>query len=204
MRLLVLGATGGIGQHLLDLSLAAGHEVTAFARSPQKITIKHSNLKIVAGNLLNEDELSRVLHGQDAVLSAFGPMSIKKSTTRGDFGRILASAMRKSGVRRVQLVSSAFLFPKVSLLGVVLRSTIMRKVVPDMAEMERGIAKDFLDWTILRPPRLTNGELTRRFRVADGQLPANGANISRADVAAFMVQEAEKPEHVQQIVGLSY
>ena len=203
MRLLILGATGGIGKFLVDFALERGHEVTAFARSPQKIALKHERLKIVPGNLLSMGELASVLTAQNAVLSAFGPAVVRRITTRRDFGRALATAMRQSGVLRVALVSSALLFPKVSLLGVVLRKTICKNIVPDSAGMEAEISDNALDWTIVRPPRLTNGPLTRAYRVADGRLPEGGAVISRADVADFMLNEIEKSEHQRQIVGLA-
>lgn len=201
MRLVILGATGGIGQHLVRLALEHGHEVTAFVRSPQKVTLNHERLSVVPGDLLNSNQLAEVLKGKDAVLSAFGPAVLRRITTRQDFGRALANAMRRTGVRRVILVSSAFLFPKVSFLGVVLRRTLAKNIVPDMSAMEKEISDNSLSWTIVRPPRLTNGALTRRYRVADGLLPEGGAVISRADVADFMLNEAENPAHLHQIVG---
>lgn len=201
MRLLILGATGGIGRLLIPFALERGHEVTVFARSPQKIVLKHERLRIIAGDLLNSSQLAEVLKGQSAVLSAFGPTVLRRITTRQDFGRALATGMREAGVQRVILVSSALLFPKVSVLGVLLRRTIAKNLVPDMSDMEEEISDNAFSWTIVRPPRLTNGPLTRHYRVADGRLPEGGAAISRADVADFMLNEAEQPAHRHQIVG---
>src|SRR5215470_8712620 len=203
MRLLVLGATGGIGQFLVRLALERGHEVTAFVRSPQKITLRHERLRTVKGDLLNSTQLAQVLTGQNAVLSAFGPAVLRRITTRRDFGRALAFAMRQANVQRVMLVSSALLFPKVGLLGIILRRTLCKNIVPDAAGMESEISQDGLEWTIVRPPRLTNGRLTQTYRVANGCLPASGVVISRADVADFMLNETEKPMHCRQIVGLA-
>jgi putative NADH-flavin reductase len=203
MRLLILGATGGIGQLLVRLALERGHEVTAFVRSPEKITLRNERLTIIPGDLLNASQLVQVLTAQDAVLSAFGPAVLRSITTRRDFARALATAMRQSGGRRVVMVSTALLFPKVSLLGVILRRTLCKNIVPDAAGMESEISKDGLDWTIVRPPRLTNGPLTQAYRVVDGQLPEGGAAISRADVADFMLNEIEKPAHRTQIVGMA-
>jgi putative NADH-flavin reductase len=89
------------------------------------------------------------------------------------------------------------------MLGALLKPTLFRFMAPDMVAMEREVMKEDLQWTVLRPPRLTNGPLTRRYRVADGELPASGYLISRADVADFMINEAETPAHVRQIVGLA-
>ena len=100
MRLIVLGATGGIGKYLLEYATARGHEVTAFVRSPQKIALKSEKLRVVPGDLLNADQLAQVLAGHDAVLSAFGPSTLRRVTTRGAFGKALATAMQRSGARR--------------------------------------------------------------------------------------------------------
>jgi putative NADH-flavin reductase len=203
MRLIILGATGGIGQHLLRMGLERGHQLTAYVRSPNKISERHNRLNVVSGDLFNAGALARSITGHDAVLSAFGPTTIRTTTLRREFGRILATAMHESGVRRVQLVSAAFLFSKIGMFGALLKPTLFRFMAPDMAAMEREIMKDELEWTILRPPRLTNGPLTRSYRVADGELPPSGNVISRADVAEFMINEAETPAHIRRIVGLA-
>jgi hypothetical protein len=111
--------------------------------------------------------------------------------------------MREAGVRRVQLVPAAFLFRKIGMLGAILKLTLFRFMAPDMAGREREIIKEDLEWTVLRPPRLTDGPPTRSYRVADGELPASGYVISRADVADFMISEAETPAHLRRIVGLA-
>jgi putative NADH-flavin reductase len=203
MRLFILGATGAIGQQLLRIGLERGHELTAYVRSPHKISQSGERLAVVQGDLFSDGAMARSLAGHDAVLSAFGPTTVRTTTLRREFGRTLASAMREGGVRRIQLVSAAFLFRRIGMLGALLKPTLFRFMAPDMAEMEREIMKEDLEWTVLRPPRLTNGPLTRSYRVADGELPASGYVISRADVADFMINEAEAPAHVRQIIGLA-
>jgi putative NADH-flavin reductase len=202
MRLLVLGATGGIGKYLLEYATARGHEVTAFARSPQKIALKSGRLRTVSGDLLNADQLAEVLPGHDAVLSAFGPSTLRRVRTRGQFGEVLSKALERSGVRRALVVSSALLFREQNALGNLLRATLFRNLIPDMTAMEAALERNGFEWTMVRPPRLTNGPLTQNYSVADGRLP-KGMIISRACVADFMVKEAERPAHVRQIVGLS-
>lgn len=202
MRLLVLGATGGIGKYLLEYATARGHEVTAFARSPQKVALKSEKLRVIPGDPLNADQLTQVLPGHNAVLSAFGPSTLRRVTTRSEFGKALAAAMQRSGVRRGLVVSSALLFGEQNAIGKLLKGTLFRNLIPDMTAMEAAIEGDGLDWTIVRPPRLTNGALTQSYHAADGRLP-KGMTISRACVADFMVKEAEQAAHVRQIVGLS-
>jgi len=202
MRVLVLGATGGIGKYLLEFATARGHEVTAFVRSPQKIALKSERLRVVSGDLLHAEQLAQVLLGQDVVLSAFGPATLRRVTTRGEFGTALATAMERSGVRRAVVVSSGLLFEEQNAIGKLLRGTLFHNLLPDMSAMEATLEKDGLEWTIVRPPRLTNGPLTKSYSVADGRLP-KGMTVSRACVADFMIKEAERPAHVRQIVGLS-
>jgi putative NADH-flavin reductase len=202
MRVLVLGATGGIGKFLLEFATARGHEVTAFVRSPQKLALKSERLRVVPGDLLHAEQLAQVLLGQDVVLSAFGPATLRRATTRGEFGTALATAMGRSGVRRAVVVSSGLLFEEQNAIGKLLRGTLFRNLLPDMTAMEATLEKDGLEWTIVRPPRLTNGPLTKSYSVADGRLP-KGMIVSRACVADFMIKEAERPAHVRQIVGLS-
>jgi len=202
MRVLVLGATGGIGKFLLEFATARGHEVTAFVRSPQKIALKSERLRAVSGDLLHAEQLAQALLGQDVVLSAFGPATLRRVTTRGEFGTALVTAMERSGVRRAVVVSSGLLFEEQNAIGKLLRGTLFRNLLPDMTAMEATLEKDGLEWTIVRPPRLTNGPLTKSYSVADGRLP-KGMTVSRACVADFMIKEAERPAHVRQIVGLS-
>ena len=201
MKLFILGATGGIGRHLVPLGLERGHEVTAYVRSPEKVGVTHDRLRIIKGDVFNSVEMARAMGGHDAVLSAFGPTTIRLSTLRTQFGRGLVAAMKKSGSSRLELVSAAFLFRDVGILGAVLKATLFRQMIPDMAGMETEISHSGLDWTIVRPPRLTNGSARHSYRVAVGALPKGGRVISRADVAHFMIGEAESPSHLNQIVG---
>src|SRR5258707_683558 len=116
MRLFILGATGAIGQQLLKIGLDRGHELTAYVRSPDKISLRNAHLTVVPGDLFSVSAMARSLTGHDAVLSAFGPTTIRTTTLRSEFGRTLASALGEGGVRRVLLVSAAFLFPRVGML----------------------------------------------------------------------------------------
>jgi putative NADH-flavin reductase len=203
MRLFILGATGAIGQQLVRIGLGRGHDLTAYVRSPHKLSQPGGRLAVVRGDLFSVGAMARAVAGHDAVLSAFGPATIRTTTLRREFGRTLASALREGGVRRVQLVSAAFLFRRVGMLGALLKPTLFRFMAPDMAAMEREVMQEDLEWTVLRPPRLTNGPATGAYRVVEGELPASGYVISRADVAGFMLDEAETPAHVRQIVGLA-
>ncbi len=203
MHLFILGATGGIGRHLLASALQRGHHVTAYVRSPQKVNLTHQRLTTIQGDLFDPAQLAAALPGHDVILSAFGPTRMRATTMRRDFGHALATAARQAAVPRIQLVSAAFLFPDIGFLGRILKATLFRQMIPDMAAMEDEIRQPDLTWTIIRPPRLTNGPVTDAYRIMDGDLPHGGFYISRADVASFMIHEAENPTHPQKIVGLA-
>jgi putative NADH-flavin reductase len=147
--------------------------------------------------------MAQSMAGHDAVLSSFGPLTIRSSALRRQFGRTLAAAMRQCGVRRMEIVSAAFLFRDLSLFGSLLKATLFRQMIPDMAGMESEVCQPDLDWTIVRPPRLTNGPAKHSYRIMDGNLPKGGFLISRADVAHFMIGEAENAAHLKQIVGVA-
>jgi putative NADH-flavin reductase len=96
------------------------------------------------------------------------------------------------------------LFEDDGLLPAIARRTFLRNVAKDSAEMERIVTASGLDWTIARPPRLTNGPRTGTWGAADGRMPdAARLTISRADVADFLLGEVEHPSHLHRIVGLA-
>jgi putative NADH-flavin reductase len=203
LRLFVLGATGGTGRALLEQALRRGHQVTAFVRSPDKLG-SAAGIRVLRGDPRIAGELRAALPGHDAVLSALGPPGIGSTTIVADCARSTVAAMQDTGVRRLLVVGVAVLFANDGLLTAIARRTFLRNVAADSAEMERIVGGSGLDWTIARPPRLTDGGLTRAYGVADGRMPDRARlTISRADVADFLLDEVESPAHVHRIVGLA-
>lgn len=206
-RLFILGATGGTGRSLVSQALQRGHSVTAFVRSPQKLAAPRDRLTVVRGDPADAGALRASVVGHDAVLSALGPPGVGPTTIVADAARATVAAMREAGVRRLLVVGVAVLFEDAGLFGAILRRSLLRNVAKDSAEMESIVTASSLDWTIARPPRLTNGPLTGRYSVADGRLPpgaGGGAKISRADVAHFLLDEVARGEHLRRVVGLAY
>lgn len=207
MKIVVLGATGGIGREIVRQALDRSHEVTAFVRSPDALKPFGYRITVLQGDLLSSAELTRAVAGHDAVLSAFGPrMPHPKSDWNllHRFGLALSDAMLRDGTRRAVIVSTAFLFkdsivPPANLVG----RLFFRDIVEDAAEMETIVQKSGLDWTLVRPPRLTDKPRRNRYRVREGHLPGFGFTISRADVAAFMIRTAENHAFSQKVVGIS-
>ena len=207
MKLVVLGATGGTGLEIVRQAVGQGHSVTAFVRSPEKLHAFRDRITIQQGDLLNSGELERVITGHDAVVSGFGPrVPIAKADEHllQQFAAVLTIAMARAGVKRGVVESVAFLFknsivPPAYILG----RLLFPGVVADSSAMERTFAESDVDWTIVRPPQLTDKPFTGKYRVRVGHLPAFGFKISRADVAHFMVEAAGDRSLIGKVVGIS-
>jgi putative NADH-flavin reductase len=207
MKLLILGATGATGLQVVNQAMERGHTVTAFVRNPGPLEKFEKRISVVPGNLLEIAELSQVLTGQEAVVSAFGPrLPIAKADADllQRFALSLTKGMQKAGVRRAVIESTAFLFkdaiiPPAHFFGRLFFPGVMR----DAGEMENIVANSGLDWTLVRPPQLTNKPATGKYRTKIGHLPPFGFNISRADVADFMIKASENHASIQKIIGLA-
>lgn len=106
MKLLVFGSTGGTGRQLVELALARGHAVTAFARNPAKLDIRHANLKVVQGDVMDFASVEKAVQGQEAVLSALGSPAWKNTAVRSDGTQHIVCAMEEVGVRRFVSLST--------------------------------------------------------------------------------------------------
>ena len=207
LKIVVLGATGGTGLEVVRQATERGHSVTAFVRAPDRLGALRNQIEVKKGNLMDSPQLAQVIGGHDAVISTFGPRSpVSKADVHllQQFARALMGAMVKSNVRRVVVESVAFLFkdaifPPAHLLG----RLLFPQVVADASAMEHVFANSQLDWTMVRPPELTDKPYTGKYRVRDGHLPRFGFKIARADVADFMITAAENCSWVGKIVGIS-
>jgi putative NADH-flavin reductase len=207
MKLVVLGATGGTGLEIVRQSIERGHSVTAFVRNPEGLKQFAGQVSLVQGDLLNSAELGSVIAGHDVVLSGFGPrLPVSKVDARllQQFAVTLTDAMRHTDTRRVIVLSVAFLFkdsiiPPAYLLG----RLLFPGIVADAAAMEDIVRRSGLDWTLVRPPELTDRPYTGKYRVREGRLPRFGFSISRADGADFMLKTVNDPSTIGKIIGIS-
>jgi len=207
MKLVVLGATGGTGLEIVRQAVERGHSVTALVRSPERLKAFRDHITIKQGDLLNSAELEEAIKGHDAILSGFGPRTpISKADANllQRFAASLTTAMRNAGVRRAVVESAAFLFrdsvmPPAYLVG----RLFFPGVVADVSAMEQVFEESDLDWTLVRPPQLTDKPYTGKYRVRIGHLPLFGFKISRADVADCIIKAAEDRASIGQIIGAS-
>jgi putative NADH-flavin reductase len=208
MKLVVLGATGGTGIEIVRQAIAQRHSVTAFVRSPDRLEPLAAQITVKQGDLLNSAALAEAIQGHDAVLSGFGPrVPIAKEDAHllRDFATALTAAMQRTGVKRVVVISTAFLFKDAILPPAYLFGRLFFPgVVADASDMERIFAASGLDWTILRPPQLTDKPHTGKYRVRDAHLPPFGFKISRADVADCFLKTVADPASIRKVLGVSH
>jgi putative NADH-flavin reductase len=221
MKLTIVAATGGIGRQLLDQAIAAGHDVTAVARNPR--TLASSPARVVTADLATTDPLALqpAVDGADAVLSALGPRSKAETGVAWRGTQALTQAMHMAGVRRIVVVSAAPVgtvpsparpepprhdpgdgFIMRNLAYPILKSAF-RENYADVARMEDILRNSDLDWTVVRPVRLTSKPVTGKYRIALGQNVRHGLFISRADVAQYMLRALDQPETIGQTVGIA-
>lgn len=209
MELVVFGATGGTGHHVVRQALDRGHQVTAVVRDPARLDVRHPGLRVVTDDLTDASALRSALPARAAAISALGPRTLRQARSG-----VTTSATRQilgSGVERLVVVSAgpvgevpegeSFLGRKVV---IPLVSAAFRPVYKDLAEMEREIRRSPLAWTIVRPPRLTDKALTGSYQRTAGGNVARGRTISRADLAHATLTCLEDPETVEQVVGIAY
>ena len=204
MKLFVLGATGHTGEHIVDVALAHSHQVTAFVRSPQKVLRHDPGLRVVPGNPLDVNQMAKHLDGHDAVLSALGvrpPQAFRPHSIVEECAASTVAAMTRTRVNRLVLVSAAVLFPMKGIQFAFFR-WLLQHISRDLSTAEEIVRATPLDWTIVRPPRLTNGS-NDRYRLAQNALPSRGSVASFRSLATFMVDAAEQKSYVRELVGLA-
>jgi len=223
MKITIFAATGGIGRQALDQAIAAGHDVTVVVRNPRNLAATPA--RVVTADLADADPaaLSSAVNGADAVLSCLG--SVSKADAEAGIARrgtlAITAAMRAAGVRRIVVVSAAPVgtvpsparpapprydpgdgFLMRHLLNPIVK-VAFRASYADVAQMEDVLRASDLDWTVVRPPRLTDKPLTGTYRMAYDQNVRRGLSISRADVAHVMLRVLAEPQTIRRTVSLA-
>lgn len=193
MNVIILGATGRTGRLLVAQAKALGHEVRAFARNPDSALRLNPAITTIQGDLMDATAVARAIEGQDVILSAVGvPGSAARAPTTffsQGMKNIVAGA-RQAGVRRIICLGSCGVDPEtkaflpLKILGdVIIAPLFLRGIYDDYVRMETWLADVDLDWTVMRPPLLTDGRLTTRYRTGVGRHLESIVRISRADLA---------------------
>ena len=207
MRLLVFGASGQTGRELVRQALERGHVVTAFVRRADALPASDASLRIIRGNVADWSTVTAAVPGHDAVVSTLGvgkPLEHDADVIAGV--QHIVRAMQEQGVRRLLYLSFIGVRESRASVGFVLRYIApvpLRHEIADHEAKEALVRESRLDWTIVRPPKLTNGPRTGGYRSGSRittwkPLP----QLSRADVADFMLKELAAPQYVREAARL--
>lgn len=205
MKIALFGATGRVGAEVLKLALADGHEVTVLIRSPEKLPV-HDLLTVVEGDVRIGEDVSRVTSGADVVFSALGT---DKTTTLTEATAHFIREMKAGGVKRIVTIGTA---------GILQSRNDVEKLRYQAGDSNRRLTfaaeehhkaydmlrESGLDWTIVCPTYLPDGESVGGYRIMRDYLPADSKQISVGDTAAYAYGELMEEKHVEHRVGIAY
>jgi uncharacterized protein YbjT (DUF2867 family) len=209
-RILIVGATGGTGRQLVTQALERGYAVTALVRDPSRLQVDHPQLTVIQGDVLDGDSVVAAMRGQEAVLSALGhrryfsPTRILSEGTRN-----ILRAMESHGVPRLVCETSLGIGDSAGRMGLYYTFFVIPVILPlyfwDKARQERLIAASNVEWVIVRPGVLTNGD--KRGRSRHGRHVGNflwTVRVSRADVADFMLNQLAEDSYLRSAPGVCW
>jgi putative NADH-flavin reductase len=221
MKLTVIAATGGVGRAVLAQALDAGHDVTAVVRDPSKLDRETPAVAVDLADPVG-DLLVSALAGADAVLSCLGPRAKSETGIVAPGTARIIAAMQAAGTRRLLTVSGIGLStvptasrprpprrepgagPFMNYVTLPIARAVIGTHMSDVAAMEELLAESGLDWTSVRPPRLTDGPLTGVYQVAYGTSLPLALKISRADVAHAMLAAITDPRASRTHITTAY
>jgi putative NADH-flavin reductase len=209
LKVIVFGASGGVGLRVVEQALEAGHIVTAFVRSPEKFGVHHTNLTVCKGNSMDVAAVEKAIEGHEAVVSVLGPSRPPVPHMMETSANNIVTAMKKHGVNRLVSTTGAGVRqpedePKfIDRFIVFLLNLLAKEIVHDSAKNVKTIQASDLEWTIVRFPRLIDGKHTRKYR-AGFVGKDSGTQISRADGADFIIKELTEKNWLRKSPLVSY
>jgi uncharacterized protein len=206
LNILLLGVTGRVGLHIVTYALQDNHHVTVLVRTPEKLQVNHENLTILQGNVLNKDDLFKAVHGMDVVISA---LNTDGTTTLSESMPLLIEAMEKEGMKRIITIGTAgILQSRISPNLLRYQSSESKRKSTRAAEEHHKVYdllnQSTLDWTIVCPTYLPDGEREGNYRVEANFLPEDGVKITVPDTAEFAYNQIKSNEYLKLRVGIAY
>jgi len=209
VKILIIGGSRGIGKAMVESSVRRGFDVTVLARYPEKIDSEVHSLSIVKGDVLEKEDLNRVIPGQDAICSCIGvPITFKQVSLFSRAAKNIVEVMAHQGDQKLIAVTGigagnskghgGFLYD--SIFKPIFLSTIYK----DKDREETIIQSSNLDWLIVRPAGLTNGPQTGNYRTFVNLDGVTAKRISRLDVAHYILNQIEEPSDFGKAVLLTY
>lgn len=206
LNILILGATGRVGSQILTHALHDRHHVTVLVRTPEKIHINSENVTIVQGNALNETDIIRAMHGIDVVISA---LNTDGTTTLSESLPLIIKSMESEGIQRIITVGTAGILQSRTTPNILRYQSSESKRKSTRAAEEHHKVYDILkqsslDWTIVCPTYLPDGEREGKYRIERNVLPEGGMKISVPDTAEFTYRQLESNNYIHSRVGIAY
>ena len=206
MKILLLGMTGRTGNEIAKLALQDKHQVTALVRTPEKVELKDENLSITKGDVTVKEDVERAMKDADVVISALntdGADTLTKSMP------LIIDAMNAEGIKRIITIGTAGILQS-RVEPDVLRyqsSESKRKLTRAAEEHHKTyllLEGSNLDWTVVCPTYLPDGEAVGDCREERDFLPENGAKITTGDTALFVYKQLESDKYIKSRVGIAY
>jgi putative NADH-flavin reductase len=209
MRIVVFGASRGVGRCLVDRALAAGHDVTAASRNGAAWSTVHHRLRVVRCDVLNIASVDRAIKGHDVVFGTLGADSRGPTSLYSEGARSIVQAMQTHGIRRFVFLSNfgvlgeeaAGLRQQVLLL---LARHVLRHTLADHREALDVMQRHAADWVAVRPLAMTNDAGIGHYRTTVNGLPPGGTHIARADVADFLLRQAADNTYLRTVPAIAY
>ncbi|MFC7391933.1 NAD(P)-dependent oxidoreductase [Scopulibacillus cellulosilyticus] len=206
MKILVLGATGRVGYRVVKLALKDGHKVTAFVRETSRLNISHPNLSVFIGNALKKGDILSAVKGQDAVISA---LSTDRGETLSKSAPLIIEAMKKEGLKRIITIGTAGILNSRENPDIYRYQSSESKRSLTRASEEHKKAFEYLynsnlNWTVICPTYMPDGNAEGRFRIEANFLPKGGEKITAGDTAEFAYSQLFDDSHIKQRIGIAY
>lgn len=203
MKIVVFGSTGGTGLELIKQALKRGHEVSAFARDPSKISISDAKLRTHKGDVLDLNSVTAAVTGAQAAVSALGVrLGESPGTVRSEGTRNIVAALSAANVRRFVSVSTVGVGDSLNRLsffaGIFLPRIIGPERLKEAERQEETIRQSSLEWTILRPTRLVNDAALGRYQIGNDLHTGMSSKLARADLATALLDQLEKTDFLRQ------
>ena len=202
MKVIIFGATGGVGQHTVKRAVEAGHEVTAFVRTPEKLTFTEG-VHIVQGDAFNAEQVAAAIVGHDVVVSCLGSgAGMKASNELETMGKNVADGMVAAGVDRFVYCASAGVYGEIpGMMGKMMMKLLEKPLKDHRAALDYYRSKGFT-FTIARPMGLKDEPFAEYQETFEG-VPAKSNSIPRESVAHFLVKAIDDTKYVNTSVGLA-
>ncbi len=204
MNVLLFGATGKTGAHVLKKMLDKGYQVSVFARSPEKLDMTNEHLTVIKGDANDASLVDQAMPGHDLVISCLGSNTgLGKTTELHKMASNIAKSMKKHAVKRIIYVASAGIDKEIPGMMGKITMKLLGNVLEDHRNAVQAIKDAELCWTIVRPLGLNDKPATLAYRETEEGIPQNGRSISREDVADFIMRAAEDEMYQYKSVAIS-